>query len=61
VPSGTITVGYDFTDTWSLILAYNYIYLSGVGRVGDQVTSPADIRQSGFFAQGITLGAKAQF
>ena len=61
VPSGTITLGYDFTDTWSLILAYNYIYLSSVGRVGDQVTSPADIRQSGFFAQGITLGAKAQF
>jgi hypothetical protein len=61
VPSGTITVGYDLTDVWSVTLAYNYIYLSSVGRVGDQVTSPGDIRQSGFFAQGITLGAKAQF
>ena len=61
VPSGTITVGYDITDVWSLTLAYNYIDLSSVGRVGDQITSPADIRQSGFFAQGITLGAKAQF
>ena len=61
VPSGTITVGYDITDMWSLNLAYNYIYLSSVGRVGDQITSPADIRQSSFFAQGITLGAKAQF
>jgi hypothetical protein len=61
VPSGTITIGYDITDVWSVTLAYNYIYLSSVGRVGDQVTSPADIRQSGFFAQGITLGAKAQF
>jgi hypothetical protein len=61
VPSGTITIGYDITDVWSVTLAYNYIYLSSVGRVGDQITSPADIRQSGFFAQGITLGAKAQF
>jgi hypothetical protein len=61
IPSGTITLGYDFTDTWSLILAYNYMYLSSVGRVGDQITSAGDIRQSGFFAQGITLGAKAQF
>jgi len=61
VPSGTITLGYDITDVWSLVLAYNYIYLSSVGRIGDQITSPADIRQSGFFAQGITLGAKAQF
>jgi len=61
VPSGTITLGYDFTDTWSLILAYNYIYLSSVGRVGDQITAPNDIRQSSFFAQGITFGVKAQF
>lgn len=59
--TGSFTIRNDITDTWSLILAYNYIYLSSVGRVGDQVTSPADIRQSGFFAQGITLGAKAQF
>jgi Putative beta barrel porin-7 (BBP7) len=61
VPSGTVTVGYDITDVWSLTLAYNYIYLSSVGRVGNQVPSSADIRQSGFFAQGITIGAKAQF
>jgi hypothetical protein len=61
VPSGTITVGYDLTDMWSLYLAYNYIYLSSVGRVGDQITAPSDIRQSSFFAQGITFGVKAQF
>jgi hypothetical protein len=61
VPSGTITVGYDITDMWSLYLAYNYLYLSSVGRVGDQITAPADIKQSGFFAQGITFGVKAQF
>lgn len=61
VPSGTITVGYDITDMWSLYLAYNYIYLSSVGRVGDQITAPNDIRQSSFFAQGITFGVKAQF
>ncbi len=63
VPSGTITFGYDIIpDMLSLTFAYNYIYLSSVGRVGDQVTSsPSDIKQSSFFAQGITLGAKAQF
>ena len=61
VPSGNIKAGYDINDTVSLTLAYNYLYMSGVGRIGDQIASPSDIRQSGFFAQGITLGAKARF
>ncbi|HLG85151.1 MAG TPA: BBP7 family outer membrane beta-barrel protein [Bradyrhizobium sp.] len=62
VPSGNIKVGYDvIPDMLSLTLAYNYLYMSNVGRVGDQITSPLDIRQSSFFAQGITFGAKALF
>jgi hypothetical protein len=61
VPSGNIKVGYDITDMLSLTLAYNYLYMSSVGRVGDQIASPTDIRQSGFFAQGITAGVKAKF
>jgi len=62
VPSGTITLGYDvIPDMLSLTVAYNYLYLSSVGRVGDQITSPSDIRQSSFFAQGITFGAKALY
>jgi hypothetical protein len=62
VPSGNIKVGYDVIDDMlSLTLAYNYLYMSNVGRVGDQITSPFDIRQSSFFAQGITFGVKAKF
>jgi Putative beta barrel porin-7 (BBP7) len=61
VPSGTIKAGYDINEMLSLTLAYNYLYMSHVGRVGDQIASPADIRQSGLFAQGITAGVKAKF
>lgn len=61
VPSGNIKTGYDINEMLSLTLAYNYLYMSSVGRVGDQVTSPSDIRQSGFFAHGITAGVKARF
>jgi hypothetical protein len=61
VPSGNVKVGYDVTDDVSLTLAYNYLYMSDVGRVGDQIASPFGIRQSSLFAQGITLGAKAKF
>jgi hypothetical protein len=62
VPSGNIKAGCDIIpDMLSLTLAYNYLYMSSVGRVGDQITSPFGITQSSFFAQGITLGAKAKF
>jgi hypothetical protein len=61
VPSGDIKFGYDINSMLSVTLAYNYLYMSSVGRVGDQVAFPTDIKQSGFFAQGITLGAKAKF
>jgi hypothetical protein len=61
VPNGSIKAGYDVTDTMSLTVAYNYLYMSQVGRVADQVASPTDIRQSGLFAQGITFGAKVKF
>ncbi len=61
LPSGNIKVGYDINEMLSVTLAYNYLYLSSVGRVGDQVASPSGITQSSFFAQGITLGAKARF
>ena len=62
VPSGDIKVGYDVVpDMLSVTLAYNYIYMSSVGRVGDQIASPTDIRQSSIFAQGITFGARAKF
>jgi hypothetical protein len=61
VPSGNVKVGYDVTDDVAVTLAYNYLYTSDVGRVGDQIASPWNIRQSSLFAQGITLGAKARF
>lgn len=61
VPNGTIKAGYDIDEKLSLTVAYNYLYMSSVGRVGDQIASPSDIRQSSFFAQGITFGAKAKF
>jgi hypothetical protein len=62
VPSGTIKAGYDvIPDMFSLTLAYNFLYMSSVGRVGDQITAPFSIRQSGFFAQGITFGGKVDF
>ncbi len=62
LPSGNIKVGYDIIDdVLSLTLAYNYLYMSNVGRVGEQITSPSDIRQSNLFAQGVTLGVKAKF
>ena len=61
VPSGNIKVGYDVNDILSLTVAYNYLYMSTVGRVGDQIASSSDIRQSSFFAQGITFGTKAKF
>ncbi len=62
VPSGNIKLGYDIVpDMLSLTLAYNYIYMSSIGRVGDQIASPNDIRQSSLFAQGMTLGVKARF
>ena len=61
VPSGTIKAGYDVNEMLSLTLAYNYVYMSSVGRVGDQIASPTDIKQTGLFMQGITLGAKAKF
>jgi hypothetical protein len=61
VPNGNIKGGYDVTDMLSLTVAYNYRYMSNVGRVADQIASPTDIRQSNFFAQGITFGVKAKF
>jgi hypothetical protein len=62
VPSGSIKFGYDvIPDMLSLTLAYNYLYMNNVGRVGDQITSPSNISQSSFFAQGITFGAKTKF
>jgi hypothetical protein len=62
VPSGNIKAGYDvIPNLLSLTVAYNYLYMSNVGRVADQVITPNDIKQSGFFAQGITVGAKVRF
>jgi Putative beta barrel porin-7 (BBP7) len=62
VPSGNIKLGYDIVpDMLSVTLAYNYIYMSSVGRVGDQIASATDIRQSSIFAQGMTFGVKARF
>jgi hypothetical protein len=61
VPNGNIKAGYDVTDMLSLTVAYNYLYMSQAGRVADQIASPSGIRQSGFFAQGITFGVKARF
>lgn len=62
VPSGNIKVGYDIIpDMLSLTLAYNYLYLSSVGRVGDQFASPSDIKQSSILAQGITFGVRSKF
>ena len=60
-PSGNIKAGYDVTDMLSLTVAYNYLYMSNVGRVADQIASPTDIRQSSLFAQGVTFGVKAKF
>jgi hypothetical protein len=34
VPSGNIKLGYDINESVSLTLAYNYLYMSTVGRVG---------------------------
>jgi hypothetical protein len=61
VPSGDIKVGYDINQMLSVTLAYNYFYMSSVGRVADQIGAPTDVKQSSFFAQGLTLGAKAKF
>jgi hypothetical protein len=61
VPSGTIKGGYDVTPNTSLTVAYNYLYMSSVGRVGDQIASPFDIRQSSIFLHGITVGTKTRF
>ena len=62
VPSGNLKFGYDIIpDQRSLTLAYNYVYMSDVGLIGAQFPSPVSIRQSSFFAQGITLGFKEKF
>ena len=61
VPSGDIKFGYDINQMLSVTLAYNYLYMSSVGRIADQIGAPTDIKQSSFFAQGLTLGAKAKF
>lgn len=61
VPSGNIKLGYDINDSLSLTLAYNYLYMSAVGRVGDQISTPSSVTRSSFFAQGVTVGAKAKF
>lgn len=61
VPSGTNTGGYDITPDVSLTVAYNYLYMSSGGRIGDQIASPADMRQSSFFLQGITVGTKMRY
>jgi Putative beta barrel porin-7 (BBP7) len=61
VPSGTLKIGYDIIpDERSLTLAYNYLYMSQVGLIAVQSPSPV-IRQSSFFAQGITFGYKQKF
>jgi hypothetical protein len=61
VPSGTLKIGYDIIpDQRSLTVAYNYLYLSQVGLIAAQSPSPG-IKQSGFFAQGITFGYKEKF
>jgi hypothetical protein len=61
VPNGTLKIGYDIIpDQRSLTLAYNYLYMSNVGLVADQFPS-LGVRQSSFFAQGITLGYKEKF
>jgi hypothetical protein len=63
VPNGTFKIGYDISDQRSLTLAYNYLYMSQVGLIGYQFPSPGSpsIRQSSYFAQGITLGYKEKF
>ncbi len=62
VPSGNLKFGYDIIpDQRSLTLAYNYLYMSDVGLIGAQFPSPVSIRQSSFFAQGVTLGFKEKF
>ena len=47
VPSGNIKFGYDINSMLSVTLAYNYLYMSSVGRVADQIGAPTDIKQSG--------------
>jgi hypothetical protein len=59
--SGNIKFGYSISSMLSVTLAYNYFYVSSVDRVEAQFAFPGDIRQSGFFAQGLTFGAKAKF
>jgi hypothetical protein len=64
VPNGTLKIGYDIIpDRRSVTLAYNYLYMSQVGLIGYQFPSPGSpsIRQSSFFAQGITFGYKEKF
>ncbi len=62
VPSGTLKFGYDLIpNERSLTLAYNYLYMSNVGLIGDEFPSAIGTKQSGFFAQGITLGLKQKF
>lgn len=61
VPSGAIKGGYDITPNMSLTVAYNYLYMNAAGRIGDQIASPSDIRQSSVFLQGITFGVKTLF
>jgi len=63
VPNGTFKIGYDISDQRSLTLADNYLYMSQVGLIGYQFPSPGSpsIRQSSYFAQGITLGYKEKF
>jgi Putative beta barrel porin-7 (BBP7) len=62
VPSGTIKIGYDIIpDQRSLTLAYQYLYMSDVGLIADQFPLAVGVRQSSFFAQGVTLGFKEKF
>jgi hypothetical protein len=61
VPSGTLKIGYDIIpDERSVTLAYNYLYMSKVGLIADPFPLPG-IKQSSFFAQGITVGYKEKF
>ena len=61
LPSAALTAGYEIVpNSVSLTLGYSAYYLSNAALAAPQAGSQG-VKQSGFWAQGITFGVEAQF
>jgi hypothetical protein len=60
-PEVGLKIGYDLKENLRVYAGYNFLYVNHVARPGDQDLLPASIRQTDFWAHGVSLGLEFRY